>query len=140
MTNQLTFAGERYRSVANLVFNQPWAILPDTYAIICDLVRRRSVGIIPSEEEIQRVIGGVTTHPPRYREIREAAAIQTVICPKRRFRTEAEATQWIPYHGFKVPEGDSDARCAANMLPVDWMPARRSRRSSGTDRCMPATG
>lgn len=48
---------ENYRHVAHLVFNEPWALKPEMYATICDLVRFRVNGGHYTAEEIQERIG-----------------------------------------------------------------------------------
>ena len=50
-------------SVVNAVFNQPWAILPETYAIICEVVRIRSIGTRLTAEQIQERIGAGPIRP-----------------------------------------------------------------------------
>lgn len=47
----------KYPSIVQAVFGEPWAIRPETYAVICDLVRFRAEGGKLSEGEIQARIG-----------------------------------------------------------------------------------
>ena len=46
-----------YPSIVNAVFNQPWAILPEVYGTICELVRARSLGFRLTAEQVQERIG-----------------------------------------------------------------------------------
>mgnify|MGYP001598339062 CR=1 FL=1 len=48
--------GVHYPGIVNAVFNQPWALLPETYGVICELVRSRSLGIRLTAEQIQERI------------------------------------------------------------------------------------
>ena len=50
-------ADEKYSNIVNLVFNQPWAILPSVYTTITDLIAFRAAGGILTDEEIQERIG-----------------------------------------------------------------------------------
>ena len=53
----------QYPSIVNAVFNQPWAVLPETYAIICQLVRSRTEGVRLTAEQIQERIGAGPVRP-----------------------------------------------------------------------------
>ena len=48
---------QRYLRVANLVFGGPWALVPETYQTICDLMQYRVDGHRLSPDEIQDRIG-----------------------------------------------------------------------------------
>lgn len=57
MNSQAEETELRYPSVVNLVFNQPWAVLPETYAMIRELVLSRALGQTLTAEEVQERIG-----------------------------------------------------------------------------------
>lgn len=54
-----------YQGVARAVFNEPWALTADMYAIICELVRFRIDGGRLSAEEVQERIGAAPKAPIR---------------------------------------------------------------------------
>lgn len=56
----------KYEHIANLVFNQPWAILPAVYTTIMDLIAFKAEGGVLTEEEIRDRIGAVQ-HPGKSR-------------------------------------------------------------------------
>lgn len=49
---------DRYSHIAQAVFDQPWAIMPETFAKIVDLVHLRNAGITLNEKDIAARIGG----------------------------------------------------------------------------------
>ncbi len=53
----------KYEQVAQLVFGEPWAIQPEKYAIICDLIRYRVSGGVLSAEDIEARIGAAPVRP-----------------------------------------------------------------------------
>lgn len=56
----------KYQQIVNLVYHQPWAILPTMYAVMLDLIAFRASGGVLTEEEIQARIGAVS-HPQQTR-------------------------------------------------------------------------
>jgi len=67
----------KYKNVVNLVYNQPWAILPGTYATILDLIAFRANGGVLTEDEIRERIGAdwsAVSHP-QARNNRGAVAV-----------------------------------------------------------------
>ena len=74
-----------YPSVVNAVFNQPWAILPETYAIICEVVRSRSSGLRLTAEQIQERIG---------------AAAMAALRPVRTGAAKGGAVAVLPLYGI----------------------------------------
>ena len=60
----------RYQHILHAVFNEPWALQPEMYATICELVRFRASGGRLTADEIQHRIGAV---PPRRGAARSGA-------------------------------------------------------------------
>lgn len=55
---------DRYSHISQAVFDQPWAILPDTYAKICSLVQLRNAGVTLTRADIEARIGGAARDRP----------------------------------------------------------------------------
>jgi signal peptide peptidase SppA len=53
----------KYRHIAQAVYGRPWAIVPDTLALIVDILEFRAAGGILTEEEIDERIQGAANGP-----------------------------------------------------------------------------
>lgn len=55
---------DRYSHISQAVFDQPWAILPDTYAKIVGLVQLRNAGVTLTRADVEARIGGAARERP----------------------------------------------------------------------------
>jgi len=109
-----------YPSVVNAVFNQPWAILPDTYAIICDLVRSRVAGLRLTAEQVQERIGAAQVRPGAAKNGAIAILpLYGVLAQRMNMMTQVSGGTSTDLFGRAFKEAVRESSISAIILDVD---------------------
>mgnify|MGYP001609456194 CR=1 FL=1 len=112
--------GSRYPGIVNAVFNQPWAIMPETYGIICELVRSRSLGFRLTAEQIQQRIGAGPVRPGAARSGAIAVLpLYGVISQRMHMMTQVSGGTSTELFGRAFKEAVREPSISAIVLDVD---------------------
>jgi len=109
----------KYEHVVNVVYHQPWAILPSVYATMLDLLAFRAGGGVLTEEEIQARIGAAQ-HPQQNRSGAVAVLpLRGVLSQRMNMMSAMSGGTSTELFGKMLREAVADAAISGIVLDID---------------------
>ena len=110
----------RYEHVLQAVFGSPWAIKPEMYALICEIVRDRAMGDRLTAEEITQRIGAARVRSGAARNGSIAVLpLHGVLAPRMNMAHAISGGTSLEVFGAMFRQAMADPQIAAVVLDVD---------------------